>query len=263
MGNVVAMSSLASSACAGERHDRSVLEGAVALLRALHGDGAGPVSLSEASRRARVPKSTAFRLLGQLVDLGLVDKGAEGYEIGVGLFELGSMFRGQHLIEVARPFLEDLRAGSRETVHLAVLDGSDALYVERLTSHSSIEVPTAVGHRISAYATGVGKAMLAFSPPEVVEKAIEGGFVRLTSQTIGTSAALLKELKEVRTRGVAFDRGEVHPNIVAVAAPILRGQQVFGAISVTGPRQEMDLERFTPAVRAIASGIARVATCHT
>lgn len=249
-----------SSVRAGERHERSVLEGAVALLRALRSDGTGPVSLSEASRRARLPKSTAFRLVGQLVDLGLVDKVAEGYEIGVGLFELGSMYRGQRLIEVARPFLDDLRAGSRETVHLAILDGMDALYVERLTSHSSTEVPTAVGHRFPAYATGVGKAMLAFSPPEVVAKAIEGGFVRLTSRTIATSTALLKELNEVRTHGVAFDRGEVDPNIVAVAAPILRGQQVLGAISVTGPRAEMDLERFAPAVRAIAAGIARAAT---
>jgi len=90
------------------------------------------LSLSELARRAKLPKATAFRLVNQLVVLGALERNGDGYELGVRLFEFGSMVgRQRRLRDEALPFMEDLYEATHETIHLGALDGLEVLYVEK------------------------------------------------------------------------------------------------------------------------------------
>lgn len=238
------------------RDDRQVLLRAARLLRSMAERG-GSATLSDLVDETGLAKATAHRLMSQLMEVGFVRRDGRRYEFGIGLFELGSDTTFCVLRETARPFMEDLRAGTHETVHLAVLDGVHVLYVERLVSHESPPMPTWRGHRNPAYATGAGKAILAYSPDIVVEDVIADGFSKLTPRTIKSGGDLRKELITVRGSGIAYDRGERLPDIVSAAAPIFENGEAVGAVSVTGPMQRLDLARMGPAVRAVAAGISR------
>ena len=116
--------------------------------------------------------------------------------------------------------MADLREATRCTVHLAVLDGVDVVYVQILNSPGGRRLPSKLGGRLPAHATGVGKAILAYSVPEVVTARIDAGLPRLTPRTISTPGALTRELEQIRSSGVAYDREESTIGIHCVAAPV-------------------------------------------
>ena len=149
----------------GERASRpgiEVINRAVDLLAAFtHGPGS-VLTLAELARRTGLPKPTLHRLLAALEVQGLVDRTASGYQLGIRLFELGEHVPRKHkLREAALPFMQDLFEASHDTVHLAVLDGTDVVYLERIHGHRALNVASRVGGRLPAHCTGVGKALLA------------------------------------------------------------------------------------------------------
>src|SRR5450755_3363957 len=144
----------------------SVLERGVALLSAFGADR-GELGISELARRTGLPKSTVHRLAGELVRLGMLEPVGPQLRLGIRLFELGQLVpRRRTLRDAALPFMEDLREATRNSVHLAVLEGIEVVYVEILLSRASRSLPSRGCGRLPAHATGVGKAILAFSPPE-------------------------------------------------------------------------------------------------
>jgi DNA-binding IclR family transcriptional regulator len=163
------------------------------------------------------------------------------------------------LREVALPYAHDLGEVTKLTVNLAVREGNDIVYVEKLSTRS-LRVPhSRLGGRLSAHATGLGKAMLAFSDAETVSSVIDGGLQPLTSRTITDPAALRAELTTVRRLRVAYDLEESQLGLFCVAAPILlAGDEPIGAISVTGATAKSEAARMAPAVQATALAIARV-----
>src|SRR5664279_5059944 len=128
------------------------------------------LTLSELARRAALPKSTAHRMVAELVRLGLLEQTGTRLRLGLRLFELGQLVpRQSTLREAALPYMEDLREATASAVHLAVLEGVEVVYVEILRGRDRQVLPSRVGGRMPAHATGVGKAILAFSAPEVVK----------------------------------------------------------------------------------------------
>jgi IclR family transcriptional regulator, acetate operon repressor len=219
------------------------------------------LGVAEIARRSGVPKSTAHRLVGELSALGLLEQTHEGVRLGLRLFELGQLVpRQRTLREAAVPVMENLRDATRSPVHLAVLDDVEVVYVEILGGRSMPRLPARVGGRMPAHATGVGKAMLAFAPPELVQRRIDVGLDRRTAHTITTAGVLSRELAAIRETGVAFDREESSLGIVCAAAPVTGPDgKVDAAISVSGRAESLDLERMAPAVRTAALTLSQQA----
>lgn len=175
--------------------------------------------MSVLARRSDLSKSTAFRVLARLEQNGAVERVGTSYRIGSSIRRLG---RSEHtascdlLREVITPFLVDLHAATGATAHLAVLDGTHVLYVNKINGHRSPATRVRIGHVAPAHCTSVGKALLAYRD-ELVEHVIAGGLERRTERTITSGTELRAELARVRGLGVAFDAQEAMPGLTCVA----------------------------------------------
>jgi DNA-binding IclR family transcriptional regulator len=160
----------------------------------------------------------------------------------------------------ARPLLRDLREKVNETVHLAVLDGSEIMYVYNLESTQAIRSRSDVGVRKPAYCTAEGQAILAFQPADVVSRVIRDGLTARTPQTVTDAAALQKVLDGVRQRGCAVEDEESELGMRCIAAPIRNdGGEVIAAIGIAGPVSRLSrkaLAGFTPHVIETAAAIS-------
>jgi DNA-binding IclR family transcriptional regulator len=240
------------------RDGESVLARAVRVLAAFDADSA-LLGVSDLARRTGLAKSTVHRLVHELAALGLVEITPAGVRLGMRLFELGQLApRQRDLRDAAMPYLQDLREATGATAHLAVLEGIEVVYVEILRGKDAPALPSRVGGRMPAHATGVGKAILAFSPPEVVRARLEAGLPRTSPHTIEMPGMLQRELARVRDAGVAFDREESGVGIVCVAAPVFGVDgRVCGALSVSGRSGRFKVERMAAAVRTAALALSR------
>ncbi len=254
------------SAAPAPRAD-SVLGKVMAILHSFEVDD-HELTLAELVRRTGLHKATAHRLCGELVGARLLDRTEFGYRLSGGLFELGmraSVERG--LLEIAMPFLQDLYERTHETVHLGVLDGrpgnqAQVLYVAKIGGHRQASAPSRTGGRMPLHCTGIGKALLAHTTPEIRRAVLAAPLARLTPRTIVAPGLLATSLDAIRESGVAFEYEESTPGIACVAAPILdvHDNSVIAAISATGPIHRFRPEQHVAAVRAAAGGIA--ATLH-
>jgi IclR family acetate operon transcriptional repressor len=236
----------------------SVVARAMTLLTAFR-PGDAELTLAELCRRTGLPKTTAHRLLGELAEWQVVERTEHGVRLGMRLFELGQLAPLQRgLREAAAPFLADLFEATHETVHLAVLDGVEVVYVHKLAGRRGPAVPSRLGGRMPAHCTGVGKALLAFAPPGRLAAVVEAGLERRTPRTIIAPGLLDAELARIRERGVAVEHEESTVGITCVAAPVLDAVgHAQAAISITGWANRLDTTRFAPAVRTAALGLAR------
>lgn len=244
----------------GEWDDRSnsVLGRSVRLLTAFDVDRS-VLTLAELARRSGLPKSTAHRLVAELAEHRLVEVTPDGVRLGMRMFELGQLVpRQRGLREAALPLMEDLREATGATVHLVVLEGVEVVYLEILRGKGAPSMPSRVGGRMPAHATGVGKAILAFSAPEAVAARIEAGLVPLSPHTIVQPGRLTRELVRIHDQGVAFDREESGLGVVCVASPVFGPDgTVAGGLSLSGRTGRLDTERMAPAVRTAALALSR------
>lgn len=200
------------------------------------------IGVSDIARRMGVAKSTVHRLLTTLCARGLAEKNPETglYRLGLHLFELGQLAQDRmRLRRTALPLLEELRQVSGCTIHLAVPEGADAVYVERLETLHGMRLMTSVGRRWPSHATSSGKVMAAFNPDyAAARKAC--GFPAQTMKTIITEAQYDRTLAEIRKLGVAISNGEAQVGLASVAAPVLDGfGRARAAISLVGPAHEL------------------------
>jgi DNA-binding IclR family transcriptional regulator len=243
------------------RRDGGQISAVAKALTVLDGfDGAAAaIGVSEVARRVGLSKSTVFRLLSSLEAQGYVERRGVNYCLGPRLFELGNQVpwcRPRSLRDTALPHLCELFTATRRTVHLAVLDGLDVLFVDKLQGRERPSTLTRVGARLSARNTAIGKAMLAFAPREHIERAARAVPTQRTPYSIVSPAVLVRELETVRRTGVAFDREEAQVGMSCVGAPVMHRNLVVGAISITGTCTSFDPEHFAGRVRSAADAIA-------
>jgi DNA-binding IclR family transcriptional regulator len=238
---------------------RSVTSKVVSLLDAF--TPATPVlSLNQLAAATGLPLSTAHRLAGELVAWGgLEHVEGTGYRIGLRLWEVGSLApRGEDLRSVALPVMQDLYEGTHANVHLAVRDGREALYIEKINGPDALRVRSRRGGRLPLHATGVGKVLLAFAPPEVVDAVIAAGLPRYTGRTIIVPGHLRRALAEVRRTGLAHAYEELTIGSLTAAAPILGADGgVVAALDVVVHTTRADARKLGPAVRTSAISISR------
>lgn len=226
----------------------------------------GPVAgVSDLARVTGLPKSTAFRLLNQLVASGFLNRSGTDYRLDQHIFELGNcvpICAPGDLRSIAAPFLSELFPISRTVVHLAVLDRTDVLYVDKIQGSSAARVPTVVGGRIPASCSALGKAMLPFGHKQVVEQILQAGLTRRTRYSIAAPGLFLAELQQIRQHGVAFDREEAALGLTCVAAPILWAGRAIAAISTSGATGRFDPAALASRVKAAANEISALYAAH-
>ena len=222
--------------------------------------GQSRLTLTELSRRSGLPVATVHRLVRELVRWGALERDDDGtYRVGVRLWEIGSLAPIRAgLRELAIPYMEDLYEATHENVQLAVLDGLDALFVEKISGRDSTPIVTRVGGRLPLHATGVGKVLLAHAPPWVLDGLIARGLEALTPRTIVDPAELRRNLDEVRRMGFAYTRDEMTIGSVSVGAPVYGPHEtVVAAISIVVASRTTDVARLAPVVRTAARGLSR------
>ena len=219
------------------------------------------LSLTEISRRAGLTLPTAHRLVGLLTSWGALERDASGaYHIGLRLWEVGALApRGLALREAAMPFLEDLYEATHENVQLAVRDGMEVVYIERISGRSAVGVLARVGAHWPLHATGVGLVLLAHSDPDVQEEYLTAERLdSFTPFTITDPARLRRMLAEVRRCGFAVSDRQITDDALSVAAPVRGAQgEVVAAVSVIVPCVGARPNTLAPAVRLAGLGISR------
>jgi IclR family acetate operon transcriptional repressor len=228
----------------GDQYNIRVLERAFRVLAVLSDGERRPLQVL--SREVGLSTSTTFRLLSTLVRHRYVERDDQTnrYSLGLACLELArSSYLGNEVRRAALPELDKLRNETRETVHLAVLDEMEVVYIEKLEGLQPIGLMgSRVGGHSPAYCTGVGKALLAHLSPEVIKQRFGGRKLKpYTENTITSVEGLLAELTSIRGRGYALDHGEHEAGVCCVAAPVfdMRGDAI-AALSVSGPAERLE-----------------------
>ncbi|TYP53249.1 IclR family transcriptional regulator [Thermosediminibacter litoriperuensis] len=229
----------------GENTVQSI-ERAMRILEELAGEKDG-IGVTDLSCRVQLHKSTVHRILNTLLRLGYVEQNlySEKYRLGTKLLYLGgAILDRMDIRRESHELLKQLAEEVNETVHLVIPDNDKALYVDKIDSNRTIRMYSQIGRRAPLHASAVGKAILAFSTPDYVEKIINNGLERYTKNTIVDPDKLIEHLKEIRVRGYAVDDEENEEGIRCVGAPVFDYTgKVIAAVSISGSTVTIPPER--------------------
>lgn len=197
------------------------------------------LTLAAATAALGYSKATAQRLLRTLVSREFLqyDESLGVYSLGVANVRLGSEYLHRlDLRAVALPTMRSLVADTRETAHLGILSGSDVVYIELVDSPQPVRIFSRVGDAVPAYATGTGKAILAWVGDDQLPAHLPATLEARTPNTLTTQEALLADLHLTRERGFAIDSAENREGLRSYAAPIFDfSDAVVAAVSIAGP----------------------------
>ena len=213
------------------------------------------LGLKEITQITRIPKSTVFRILSTLLEMGYIVRDADrNYRISVTLGRLVSdEANGEALRSLARPYMLELRDKYGETVNLGVRNFDKITYLEVVPSEFALRLQEARGVSVPAHATALGKSILAFTPQNLVEDVIRGQKLEIVTQnTISDPKEFFAELKRVRALGYAIDRGEASLLATCLGAPILDAHGIaIASMSISGPASRFILRKDSPVITSL------------
>jgi len=239
----------------------SVVSRTLALLYAFD-DRHRRLSLTELARRADLPLATTHRLAAELAAGGALVRRANGeYVVGRRLWDVGLLAPVQTgLRQVASPFLNDIHAATLATVHLAVREQTQVLYLERVSGRTSVPVVSRVGSRLPLHATGVGKVLLAHAPDDIQERVLSS-LNRITPYTVTQRDRLERQLERVRKEGFATTEEEMTLGACSIAVPVPGPDgSVVAAVGIVVPTLRRDRARLLASLQVAAKGISRSLT---
>jgi DNA-binding IclR family transcriptional regulator len=217
-------------------------------------NGPAHLTLAQVVTQTGLPRSSAHRILEHLVRIRWLSRDEGSYSLGLGVLELGGLAAHQNQLRaVALPYLHELHASTGLVAHLAVLDGPEIVYLEKIGGPFGMRIPSRVGGRQPAHCTAAGKSLLAFAGAEERRGALALAPRGRTCRSITTGHQLDAELLRVLERGVAFDREESVPGLGCVASPMGPPHDPCAAISVCGPVGQLSYDRLIGQVREAAS----------
>ena len=251
------------------RYRIQAIERAVSILNAFSPEDP-ELGVTELAERLGLHKSTVHRFMVNLDAAGLVERNPRTgrYRLGLRIFELGGLVMQQmNLWDEALPFLEGLVHDTGETGHLAVLDGGEAIYIERVEARRALRVPSAIGRGYPAHATNLGKVLLADLPRERVEEIVaERGLAAYTPNTITDLDRLEGELDRIRALGYAVDNEEYDEGLRCIGAPVRdHSGHVVAALGIGGPVTRITPDRvdeLAELVMTAARGLSRRLGAH-
>ncbi|WP_411720565.1 IclR family transcriptional regulator [Mycetocola sp.] len=240
---------------------RTVTTKVLAILEAFE-KSRGSLTLTEIAEVTGLPLSTAHRLVTELTNWGLLFRGAQGrYQLGIRLWELAQN-AWRPLRETARPFIQDLFSLTGETAHLAVREGNEVLYIDRVYGSKRVPRASRVGGRLPMHATAVGKAILAFEESWVRSAYLDRQLEHRTPHTHVNPRLLAEELAQIREQGYATTLEEVRLGSCSIAVPIFHGRQVGAGLGlVMLSSQASTMIRHLPTLKGVAGQI-EISTAH-
>lgn len=242
-----------------------VLDRAVGVLNAVAGEGP-ELGVAELAAQLRLRRSTAHRLVMVLECNNFLQRDAVTGKCRLGsrLMQLGLVALSRlDLAHLSRPHLKRLVDEVEETAHLGLLMDSEVISIVNVQCRHPLRFPSTVGTRSPIHCTSQGKAVLAFSPPEVVKGLLEHGRLKShTKKTITSKAQFLKELSRIRELGYAIDDEEYEVGLRCIAAPVrdISGD-VIAALSIAGPAFRMADDRIGALSTAVMQAAARLSSC--
>jgi IclR family pca regulon transcriptional regulator len=245
---------------ASDQYVQSLARG-LAVIRAFDTDHP-QMTLTEVAARTELTRATARRFLHTLVELGYVRTDGKIFALTARVLQLGYAYlSGLSLPQLAQPHLEELALKLGESTSAAVLEGADIAYIARVATRRIMTVGITVGTRFPAYATSMGRVLLAALPPARLREYLAAAEVRpLTPGAIGTPEALLAELDAVRGQGWCLLNQELEIGLMSIAAPVRNGPKVVAAINVSLQAQSVaarpDPEAYLDSVRQAAVATA-------
>ncbi len=216
--------------------------------------------VGELAGRLGLDRSTTYRILLSLEEAGFVEKDQKtgAYSLGLGIFEIGNAYlRQMDLIQLSKPMMADLAQRVQETVHLAVLSGTEIVYVDKYDSPRSVGVISKIGQRGPLHCTSLGKILLAFQPEDQQSTILQSlRMTAFTPRTITTKQKLVEELKTIKKQGYALDRREIEEDVECIGAPVLNHLgSIVAALSISGPQKKIG----TPQERHFIGEVVKVA----
>ncbi|MEV6742226.1 IclR family transcriptional regulator [Streptomyces sp. NPDC051104] len=225
-----------------------------------------PIGVGELSRVLGMPKSSVQRALRTLYEAGWIRPA--GGEITRWALTTKALDVGRHasgdlgLRNAAVPVMEELRRRTDETIHLTVPEGNRMVLIERLETSKPVRTSMSLGHSLPFHASANGKAVLANSPAEVVDRLLAEGLSRYTDTTITDPDRLLAELDRIRAQGYATNRGEWRSDVGSVAAAVMgEAGEPIASLSVNVPMSRLTDEA-EPFFGAVVSEAAKTLSAH-
>lgn len=204
-------------------------------------------SVSEITRVSGEHASSVCKHLAAFEQYGLVEQDAVTGRYRIGYFALklsNALLKRMNIREIAYPFLRRLADQTGETTHLVVQSGLRVVYIDKVESSRTIRIHSDVGTANPMYCTGVGKALLAYSPETVIRQVINEGLKPYTKYTLTTEEALREDLEKTRIRGYSIDYEEHEADLRCVGAPVFNHLgEVAASISIAGPKWRMSDDR--------------------
>lgn len=237
----------------------TAVERALLVLEALDSSRRG-LNISELSRRLHIPKSSTHVIVLTLERLGYIQKRADSlhYSLGLKAYALGhSMTKNLSVSEAALPHMRVLVDQLHLSAQLAVPDGDQGVYIQKVEAPGLIKIDTYIGRRMDLHCTAVGKVILAFGPTDLLQRVLgKQVYIRHTKNTITSPKLLQREIARVRKLGYAVDDEEEEPAVRCVAVPVAHGTGGFAAgLSVTGATTQIPISE----IEAIAARLRRTA----
>lgn len=224
----------------------------------------GGVRVSDVARTLQLPKATVFRILFTLQEIGYARKDpvSRAYVSVSGTGWLNHDEARETLRRAARPHMEKLLTRFEQTVNLGVLEREQVLYTEMLEGLRSIRMAANINTYAPVHATALGKAMLAFlHPMEAEEILLKRARPKLTSKTITSVRALLKEFRRIREQGFAIDNEETEKGARCVAAPIFNSQgRPIGAMSISGPVSHITVSATSQVAQGLVDATRKISS---
>lgn len=217
------------------------------------------LSVAQLARRAEISVPTTYRVVGELVEMGLLERDRNGVRVGVRLWEIASRApRGLGLREAAMPFMEDLHAATRHHTQLGVLEGHEVLFIERLSARHAVVNITKIGGRLPVHASSSGLVLLAHADRGLQAAVLAEPLHRYTRNTPVEPNQVRRLLASVRQRGYVACDGFIHPDAMGIAVPVQGPDgDVVAALAVVVPARNAQPMTHVPALSAAARGISR------
>ncbi len=227
--------------------------------------GEGKKSLLEITKMVELNKSTVHRLLHTLIYKGYViqDESNSHYALTPKILHLGQqIIDDMDIIRVAKPYLNKLNEKTGEVVHLVMIEGNNAIYIDKIEAKNTIRMYSYVGKSIPLYSSAVGKAFLALSDDKTRERywdVLLSNVEQFTEHTLMTEEALLKDFEGIRQRGYAIDKEENELGVICVAAPIYNHRKdIQYAISISTPKFRLTEEKIKAFGQAVVDTTAEI-----
>jgi IclR family acetate operon transcriptional repressor len=225
----------------------------------------GGLTLTDIGHRVDLPPSTTHRLLATLEKMGYVYQAGDLglWYVGLQAFTVGSSFlANRDFATHSHAYMRRLMEQSGETANLAILDGTEAVFIDQVQCRETMRTIVKLGSRVPLHASGVGKAIFASLPDDQIDALLKvKGLPRITENTITSPETMWASVRVIRQRGWSFDDEEHLPGTRCVAAPIYdEHEEPLGAISLAGPSTRLTDERIRqlgPVVSHFAEEITR------